>query len=248
MNCILIDPAERGPDGVVILVDRRAVHIRTVLKSRPGDMIRIGLIEGPLGSGTIRSDGPDGVVLDCAFEPAPPPDPFPLDLLLALPRPKVMKRLWSVLAQFGVRRVGLVNADKVERPYFDSHVLEPAFIREHLLEGCEQVGVTRLPVVSIHRRFRPFIEDELEAWSPGSLRIMAHPGAPMNVSQAVAGDPPGLLLAVGPEGGWNAFETGLLADHGFKAVGLAGGPLRSDVACIALLALVREAISARPAG
>ena len=241
MNCILIDPAELGPERTVILSDRRAVHIRSVLRARPGDRLRLGLIEGPLGSGTVRADTAAGIELACEFDPAPPPAPPSLDLLLALPRPKVMKRLWSVLAQFGVRRVGLVNAEKVERPYFDSHVLEPAFIREHLLEGCEQVGITRLPVVSVHRRFKPFLEDELDAWSPAGCRIMAHPGAPLKVGEAAAGASAGVLLAVGPEGGWNEFERTLLAAHGFRAVGLSGGALRSDVACIALLALVRDA-------
>jgi 16S rRNA (uracil1498-N3)-methyltransferase len=70
---------------------------------------------------------------------------------------------------------------------------------------------------------------------------MAHPGAPLKVGEAAAGAPAGVLLAVGPEGGWNEFERTLLAAHGFRAAGLSGGALRSDVACIALLALVRDA-------
>ncbi len=241
MNCILIDPAELGPDRAVSLTDRRAAHIRAVLHARPGDRLRIGLIEGPLGAGTVKAVSAAGVDLDCEFDPAPPAEPAPLDLLLALPRPKVMKRLWCALAQFAVRRIGLVNAEKVERPYFDSHVLEPGFIREHLLEGCEQVGATRLPAVSIHRRFKPFVEDELDAWSPGTRRLVAHPGAALKVGEAAAGAAGGVLLAVGPEGGWNAFEEELLEARGFTAVGMAGGPLRSDVACVALLALVRDA-------
>jgi RsmE family RNA methyltransferase len=240
MNRILIDPAELGPDRAAILADRRAEHIRGVLKARPGDRLRIGLIDGPLGIGIVTALDAGRVELACEFESALPPAPPPLDLLLALPRPKVMKRLWSVLAQFSVRRVGLVNAEKVERPYFDSHVLEPAFVREHLLEGCEQVGATRLPVVSVHRRFKPFVEDELAAWSPGTRRILAHPGAPSILKEAAAGSSEGLLLAVGPEGGWNDFERELLAAHGFGIAGLAGGPLRTDVACVALLALARE--------
>lgn len=240
MNRILIDPAEVGAGGAVFLTDRRALHIRTVLKAAPGDTVRAGLIEGPWGTGVVRSVSDAGVELDCLFEAALPPEPPPLDLLLALPRPKVMKRLWPALASFAVRRVGLVNAEKVERPYFDSHVLEPAFIRERLLEGCEQAGWTRLPRVTVHRRFRPFVEDELDAWSPGSIRLAAHPGTAARVRDVVGGRSSAVLMAVGPEGGWNEYERDWLTQKGFQEVGLAGGALRSDVACIALMALVRD--------
>jgi len=47
-----------------------------------------------------------------------------------------------------------------------------------------------------------------------------------------------VLLAIGPEGGWNSFETALLEAHGFQTVGMGPRTLRSDTACIALLALV----------
>lgn len=240
MNRILIDPAEWAPDRTVVLSDRRAVHIRTVLRAVPGSELRLGLIDGPTGTGIVRSVSDSAVMLECVFESALPPDPPLLDLLLALPRPKVMKRFWPVLASFGVRRVGLINAERVERVYFDSHVLEPGFIRAQLLEGCEQAGGTRLPQVTVHRRFRPFIEDELADWSPGTCRIVAHPGTAARMRDRVSPDPAGVLLAVGPEGGWNAFELGLLESRGFQSVGLAGGALRTDVACIALMALVRD--------
>ena len=243
MNRILIDPMELGPDNLAVLSDRRAVHIRTVLHAVPGEVLRLGLIDGPLGTGVVRSVSGVAVELECAFESLLPPEPPPLDLLLALPRPKVMKRFWPVLASFGVRRVGLINAERVERVYFDSHVLEPGFIRARLLEGCEQAGSTRLPLVTVHRRFRPFIEDELADWSPGTRRIVAHPRGAARMRDLVKPEPAGVLLAVGPEGGWNAFELGMLESRGFQPVGLAGGALRTDVACIALLALVREAQS-----
>ena len=45
------------------------------------------------------------------------------DLLLAVPRPKVMRRLWAPLAAIGVGQVILTNAEKVERDYFGSHAL-----------------------------------------------------------------------------------------------------------------------------
>ena len=51
-----------------------------------------------------------------------------------------------------------------------------------------------------------------------------------------------VLLAVGPEGGWNAFEVGLLEAHAFQRVSMGPRTLRSDTACVALIAVVNEAI------
>jgi RsmE family RNA methyltransferase len=50
-------------------------------------------------------------------------------------------------------------------------------------------------------------------------------------------------MAIGPEGGWNAFELSLLAAHGFQLVSLGPRTLRVDTACTALLALTHSALS-----
>jgi 16S rRNA (uracil1498-N3)-methyltransferase len=52
-----------------------------------------------------------------------------------------------------------------------------------------------------------------------------------------------VLLAVGPEGGWNAYELDLLARHGFVAAGMGPRPLRTDTACIAALTLCHAALA-----
>eukprot|EP00434_Breviolum_minutum_P017237 symbB.v1.2.015217.t1/scaffold1115.1/size137032/2 len=56
-----------------------------------------------------------------------------------MPRPKVMMRLWSVLAQLGVRRIVLTNGWRVEKSYFSSHATENAKYLPELQEGLEQV-------------------------------------------------------------------------------------------------------------
>ena len=96
-----------------------------------------------------------------SLEPDTPPRPA-IDLLLAAPRPKVMRRLWAQIAALGVGQIILTNAEKVERNYFDTHMLAPDTYRPLLIEGLQQARDTRLPSVSIHRRFRVLIEDELD--------------------------------------------------------------------------------------
>jgi RsmE family RNA methyltransferase len=162
-----------------------------------------------------------------------------VDLLLALPRPKVMRRLWAQLAAIGVGRIILTNAERVERNYFDTHVLEPQCYRPLLIEGLQQARDTRLPEVSIHRQFKVLLEDHLDRLFPNGSRIVAHPGATKPVSEMAPRNPAvRILLAIGPEGGWNSFELRLFEAHGFQPIGMGPRTLRTDTACIALLSLV----------
>jgi RsmE family RNA methyltransferase len=150
-----------------------------------------------------------------------------------------MRRLWAQLAALGVGRIMLTNAERVERQYFDTHVLSPECYRPLLIEGLQQAQDTRLPEVSIHRQFKVLVEDELDDVSGSGVRIVADPAARTPPGTMAERHPAErILLAVGPEGGWNAFELKLLASHGFQAAGMGSRTLRTDTACIALLSLV----------
>jgi len=235
VNLILLE-AGAVHDGRATLTGGQARHAIDVLRAAPGQEIRIGVVDGPRGVGRVSGVGDGCVELACSFDSAPPAVPD-IDLLLALPRPKVMRRLWAQLAAIGVGRIVLTNAARVERNYFDTHVLDPAVYRPLLVEGLQQAQDTRLPTVTIHRRFKPLVEDELDALCPPGVRLVAHPAGP-----PPAAWPPRTartLLAVGPEGGWDEFELRLLAARGFVPVSLGPRTLRTDTACVALLSAVR---------
>lgn len=224
------------------LIDGRATHLIDVLRAQAGQDVRIGIVDGALGVGTVSSIAGRTVTLVCALEGTPPPRPV-VDLLLAVPRPKVLRRLWPQLAALGVGRVMLTNAARVERPYFATHFLEAAIYRPLLLEGLQQARDTHVPVVSIHRQFRPLVEDQLDAFGPYAGRLVAHPGVTARIADRATGVGDGrVLLAIGPEGGWNAFELELLAAHGFETVAIGTRTLRSDTAVIAALTLLHDAI------
>jgi RsmE family RNA methyltransferase len=178
----------------------------------------------------------------CAFEADAPCRPR-VDVLLALPRPKVMRRLWAQFAALGVGQIILTNAERVERQYFDTHVLTEACYRPLLIEGMQQARDTRLPVVSIHRQFKVLVEDHVDTLFGDGLRLVADPSGTTSVGAAVSEHPDQrVLLAIGPEGGWNAFELALLHAHDFRLVGLGPRTLRVDTACTALLAITHAAI------
>ena len=245
VNVVLIHPDEVSSRGEARLDDARGRHIARVLGVLPGDTIRIGLVDGAFGQGRVLAVEGDSVSLACAFEPSPPPRPR-VDLLLALPRPKVLRRLWAQLAALGVGRLILTNAEKVERHYFDTHYLDPERYRTLLIEGLQQARDTRIPLVSIERRLKPFVEDNLDEVAGGALRLLADPSGDTGIGEAIrhrsTGKEARVLLAIGPEGGWNDFERGLFEAHGFARVGMGPRTLRTDTACVALLALAHAAL------
>ena len=239
MNLILFERSELSADGRVIVRGDRARHLLRVLQVELADTVRVGVIDAAPGVGTVTAIGSDSVTLACAFGEHPPRPR--IDLLLALPRPKVMRRLWAQVAALGVGRIILTNAGRVERNYFDTHVLAPECYRPLLIEGLQQARDTHIPLVTVHRQFRRLIEDELATLSDAAIRLVADPGVTTTIREAVAGRGDArVLLAVGPEGGWNAFELELLEAHAFQRVSMGPRTLRSDTACVALVAIVNH--------
>jgi 16S rRNA (uracil1498-N3)-methyltransferase len=246
MNIILFERSEISTGGTTELADVRAKHLIQVLKVGVGSEVRVGVVDGPAGTGTVMDLGDGRVTLQCALQKSPPPRPR-VDILLALPRPKVMRRLWAPLAELGVGQIILTNAEKVERDYFDTHILHEDGYRPLLITGLQQARDTHVPRVSIHKRFKVLLEDELPALFPEGRRLMAHPDSMATIAGALRKVKTGerVLIAVGPEGGWNGFELAALDAHGFHQVSMGPRTLATTTACIALLTLVHAACSAR---
>jgi len=237
MNRILFDPDEVEKDGRVCLSGRRAAHTVVVLRPVVGAVLRVGILNGPAGVGEVLSLAGGRVELACVFEAEPPPAPV-IDLLLAVPRPKVMRRLWAPLASLGVGQIVLTNAEKVERNYFDTHWLEEETYRPLLIEGLEQSGDTRVPAVTVCRQLKPLVEDRLDSLFPASRRLLCHPRNAEPIGSMDLAGAARVLLAIGPEGGWSDYEVDLLARCGFDCISLGRRTLRTDVACIALISAV----------
>jgi len=238
MNLIIIHPDELTQNRAM-LFGVRAEHICFVLKAEPGQTLRIGLLNGPFGCGTVEAISPDTVTLACEWEAETPPLPA-IDLLLAMPRPKVLKRLWAQFAALGVGRIFITNAEKVERYYFDTHILEPDFYNARLIEGLQQARDTHLPEVRIVKELKPFIEDELAALYPETLCLLADPSSEERSSDAVSDFAGRVLLAIGPEGGWTLYELEMFKAHGFEVFGMGSRILRTDTVCVALLGMISE--------
>jgi RsmE family RNA methyltransferase len=180
-----------------------------------------------------------------------------ISLILALPRPLALGRLLPMIAQMGVEDLILTQAAKVPKDYFGSHLFrKPMEIRKALIEGLCQAADVRIPTVTVVKRLKPFIEDDLENMFPKErfARVIAHPqrkdGEPslrmsqISFPEGISGDQKRIVLAVGPEGGWSEpYELDMFRDHGFQQVTLGSRILRSDVAVVSLLSLAADICS-----
>ena len=247
MNRILFEQSEIE-DGIAVFGGVRAEHVVKVLHGEPGQVLKTGEMNGLIGSSVIESieETGGGYVIRAKIAHGRGSLRPWVDLVLAPPRPRVLKRLLPQLAALGVGRIVLVGAKKVEKDFWGATLLKEENYRPLLVEGLMQAGTSILPSLETRRNFRKFVREELETAFPGSgNRIVAHPYAKTG---SVPGETPEtpiktgsvpdagrMLLAVGPEGGWTEEEVELLEERGFARYSLGERILRTDTALVALL-------------
>ncbi len=237
VNLLLLRQEELDPEGVVRLTGRRLEHAREVLRVQQGQALRVGVLGGLMGTGEVLSEDREALVLKVSVT-LPPPPRAGVSLVLAVPRPKQLKRVIPAVASLGVDRVVLVNAARVEKSYFDSKVLAQEFLDGLIELGLEQACDTVRPTLEIRQRLKPFIEDELSTWAPAdALRQVPHPHTATPLRPVPASTH--VVLAIGPDGGWVPFEIELFVKHGFQPVSLGPRVLRGEVAVPAVLGAVR---------
>jgi RsmE family RNA methyltransferase len=234
MNLILFERHELQ-DGRVRMTGRRAEHIRKILRLRVGDTLRVGMVNGKMGQGRIAGLDENEVEIEIQLHVEAPATPN-VELILALPRPIMLQRILKQATTLGVRHFHLIRSAKVEKSFFHSPVLKPEKIRSLLLEGLEQAVDTCLPEITVYHRFKPFVEDV--APKIEGKRLIAHPAVTTTLIQAVKEEPelPRIVLAVGPEGGWNEFELECFLEKGFTGFSMGSRILHVDTAVVALLA------------
>ena len=232
MNCILI------PKNAKSISDPNQIrHIVEILKSRVGESLTIAEIGGNIGKATIaRIDNDEVHLCDIVLDRQPPPK-LDLTVVLALPRPKVLRRLIMDMTSLGINKLIVVNSYRSEKSYWQSPLLKR--IDEFVLEGLQQAIDTVPPVIEFKKRFKPFVEDEfpallLEKEQDGA--VVAHPYAPqswkayLDESRHKIDNSESMpkVLCIGAEGGWIDYEVNLLCQHGCRAVSLGQRILRTE--------------------
>lgn len=232
MNLLLFRPGACNDAGQLRVTGRQLQHLREVHRASVGDSLRVGELNGPLGHAEILVLEADHALLQVTLDQAPPPR-LPAVLVVALPRPKMLRRLLRSAAEFGVEELHLIHSYRVEKSYWQTPVLAEDVVEDYFLQGAEQARDTRLPRLALHRRFRPFVEDQLPGLMAGREALLAHPGeappCPTGEDQRAR------LLVVGPEGGFIPWEVDKLRAAGCRQVSLGPRILRVENAVSVLL-------------
>jgi RsmE family RNA methyltransferase len=233
MNLLIIHPKEISSQNRVILDGRRAEHLIKILQTDVNHTLRTGVLNGSIGQAKVIGMQDDKIFLELVPDSfSPPPEALPCQLILAMPRPKMMRRVLQAIAAMGVKEVHLVNCWKVDKSYWQTPWLSEASIRENLLLGLEQSVDTVLPSVTTHRLFKPFVEDVFPGLTRGRKTLLGHPGATNRCPVSLQEDS---SLIVGPEGGFTDYEVEKLQEAGAEAVNLGQRILRVETAIPALL-------------
>ena len=99
MNLLLIDPININNNQSVIC-EAKSWHILNILKLKTGDKIRVGIINGKIGTGKILStaSGRVTIEIECSIKAPRHPE---IQLVLAMPRPKVLRRILKCVSSTG---------------------------------------------------------------------------------------------------------------------------------------------------
>ena len=312
--------------------DYRCKHIETVLKSKSGDSVRIGIVNGKQGLAKVlwnkdiiqqsqaqNDDNNDSdsdpfnlkkskqnkenswylklEIIESTMQEIIDPISDSITLILALPRPKVLNRLYPIISSLGIKEIVLINAKRVEKCYFNSKYLEENRYTKGLMAGMVQCRDTKLPNLTIERDLENFIENKLPIMYPKdeSVRIVAHPGEHLprigelpcfkdtdkEIDDEKDAENDGddndklenemsldeqthqklmdgqemkenvnvnkrrnkqFVILIGAEGGWIDDEIAMLEKNDFNVCSLGMRILRTDVACVSLLSILRSHI------
>ena len=234
MNCILL------PKNAKSINDPEQVtHIKEILKSKVGDSLTVGEMGGYIGKATIAQIRNDEVLLTDIILDKNPPEKLDLTVVLALPRPKVLRRLIMDMTSLGVNKLIIVNSYRSQKSYWQSPLLNR--IDEFVFEGLQQAIDTVPPVIELKKRFKPFVEDEFPALLGNA--VIAHPYTSQSWKTYLEAakcrtntkDTMPKILCIGAEGGWIDYEVDLLCQHGCTSVSLGPRILRTEAVVNVLL-------------
>ena len=232
MNLLLFSAQDRIEGNRIRLKDFRLRHLHEVINSSEGDNLRVGEINGLMGSGEIIKLAQGEAILTVDLNDRPP-EKLSLQIILALPRPKMLRRILRTVAELGVAELHLINSNRVEKSFWQTPVLDNAVVEDYFLQGLMQSRDTVLPDLHVHKRFKPFVEDDLPGMVENRDALLAHPGdflaCPTGIEKPTT-------LAIGPEGGFIPYEVEKLQAAGFKTVSLGPRILRVENAVSALVA------------
>ena len=226
MNIVLLDANQDCSRDIWSIEDQRQIkHLNQHLQLKAGDTLKVGVRDGQRYLTEVQSITAQQIMLR-PIQTESVPNKVPVHLILALPRPKVLRRMIMDAVTLGVECISLIHSYRVDKSYWQSPFLQQ--LDDYVTLGLEQAGDTIVPEIQLYKRFKPFVEDVLPTLiSEQRPAYVAHPYAEQSMPHAIAH---GCNLIVGPEGGFIPYEIELLKKNGCQAMSLGNRILRTETA------------------
>ena len=223
MNIVLLDPCQTESEIWSITSKRQLEHLKQHINVQVGDTLKVGIREGQRYL-TEVVEATEQVVKLKPIQIEPVPAKLPVTLIVAMPRPKVLRRLIMDSVTLGVEKIILLHSYRVDKSYWQTPFLQQ--LDQYITLGLEQAGDTIAPKIEIYKRFKPFVEDVL----PGLITAdcpayVAHPYADLKMPFAIDHS---CTIVIGPEGGFISYEVDLLIKNGCQAVSLGNRIIRTE--------------------
>ncbi len=161
--------------------------------------------------------------------------PLAITLLQGIARGEKMDLILQKATELGVQRIVPVNAERTEVKLDAARAGKRlAHWNNVVVSACGQSGRARVPVVEAPQS----LLDAARGSMTGALKLTLDPLGQHRLS-TLSTAPGGVVIAIGPEGGWSPRDRQALAESGFQGLQLGPRILRTETAGLAAIAALQ---------
>ncbi|KRG71459.1 16S rRNA (uracil(1498)-N(3))-methyltransferase [Pseudoxanthomonas dokdonensis] len=234
-RCHVDLPLQAGQ--VLALPDSNANHLARVLRLREGDGCVLFNGDGRDYSAVLERVGKREVIARItAVSQVDNESTLPITLLQGVARGEKMDLILQKATELGVARLLPVMAERTEVK-LDAERAEKRVQhwRNVVVSACEQSGRAVLPQLSMPQSLASAAQD----CGPG-LKLTLDPLGEHRLGSLSLPAGTGIIIAIGPEGGWSPRDRETLAAAGFRGLQLGPRILRTETAGLAAIAALQS--------
>ncbi len=225
------------PGQTLLLPEEAANHLARVLRLREGDACVLFNGDGHDYHATLLSAGKRevGVRIERA-EALQNESPLPILLLQGIARGEKMDLILQKATELGVAQILPVNAERTEVKLDAARAEKRVAHWNNVVQSaCGQSGRARIPAVHAPQS----LAAASAALPADTLRLTLDPQGQHRLSTLQPAPAGGIVIAIGPEGGWSPRDRDQLAAAGFQGLQLGPRVLRTETAGLAAIAALQ---------
>ena len=226
-----------APGARVVLPESAGVHLVRVLRLHEGDACVLFNGDGHDYDARLLSAGKRGIEAEVhAMRAVDNESPLRLVLLQGIARGEKMDLILQKATELGIAAIMPVFADRTE-VRLDGERLEKrvAHWRSVVAAACEQSGRARIPELLAPRG----LAETTAALDAETLKLTLDPLGEHRFDTLLPVGVAGIVIGIGPEGGWSEKDRLILRAAGFSGLRLGPRVLRTETAGLAAIAALQ---------